>query len=97
MKTIEVQIFNQTYLVKGGDDAEHIRRAAQFVDEKMREIASASRERMPDRMALLAALNIADELFRLRADHDRRDEAQVDAAQRLIEQIETELKALPLK
>lgn len=98
MKTIEVQIGDQTYVVRADDmnthNPERVRQAAQLIDDKMREIAAASRERLPVRMALLAALNIADELLRLRADQERATQTQSAVTQRLIEQIDTELQTL---
>lgn len=94
MKTVEVEIFGQKYVVRGDSDPECVRRAAQCVDEKMREIASTSQGRASDRLALLAALNIADELFRLRTEQEHLDQAQSAATQKLIELIETDLQTL---
>ena len=53
---IEVRIFGQPYQIRAGADSDHIKRVAQYVDEKMREIASAS----PTVDTLKIALRAAD-------------------------------------
>jgi len=68
---IEVRIFGQPYQIRAGADSEHIQRVAEYVDEKMREIASAAPTVDTLKIAVLAALNITDEFFQLR--HQRRE------------------------
>ncbi len=59
-----VQIFGATYHVRGNDDREYLQELADFVDGKMREVAQHVTTADPARIAILAALNMADELFR---------------------------------
>lgn len=69
---ITVTIFDQPYRLRsgrGGD--EHVRRVAGLVDERMREVAAHMRSLDVTRIAVLAALNIADELESLRAEQSR--------------------------
>lgn len=47
--------------------------AARLLDAKMREVRGANRMAAVDRVAVLAALNLAHELQQLRDDGDRRD------------------------
>jgi cell division protein ZapA len=61
---ISVDIYDQTYHLRG-DDAEYIRRLAEIVDGKMRAVASHGKTVDSLRVAVLAALNIADELLTL--------------------------------
>lgn len=56
--------------MRGHLDPEYIRRLAQFVDEKMRSIASRTQTVDSLRTAILAALNIADEYHQLLAKHE---------------------------
>ncbi|HWG20195.1 MAG TPA: cell division protein ZapA [Terracidiphilus sp.] len=58
---ITVEIYDQTYHLSG-QDAEHIRRLAAQVDAKMRSVAAQGRTVDSLRVAVLAALNLADEL-----------------------------------
>jgi len=58
---VTVQIYDQTYHLSG-QDAEHIRNLAAQVDAKMRAVAAQGRTVDSLRVAVLAALNLADEL-----------------------------------
>ncbi|MCD6380198.1 cell division protein ZapA [bacterium] len=61
-----VEIFGQDYRIKGVGDPEYIHMIAGYIDRKMREIAHSSGIMSQSRIAILAALNIADELFQER-------------------------------
>jgi cell division protein ZapA len=58
---VTVQIYDQTYHLSG-EDAEHVRQLAAQVDAKMRAVAAQGRTVDSLRVAVLAALNLADEL-----------------------------------
>jgi cell division protein ZapA len=60
---VTVNIYDQTYHLSG-QNAEHIRRLAECVDAKMRAVAAQGRTVDSLRVAVLAALNLADELSR---------------------------------
>ena len=51
-------------------DPDYIRQLGEFVDAKMRSIASRTQTVDSLRVAILAALNIADEYYQLRARHE---------------------------
>lgn len=62
----EVEIFGTVYRVRKSDDeegSEHLREVAALVDRKMREISQQARSSDAGRLAILAALNLADELL----------------------------------
>jgi cell division protein ZapA len=58
---VTVSIYDQTYHLRG-QNPDHIRRLADLVDSKMRAVASQGRTVDSLRVAVLAALNLADEL-----------------------------------
>ena len=58
-----VQIFVQEYKIRGFEDKSYVQRVAGYVDERMRELSQASSSLSQERLAVLTALNIADELF----------------------------------
>jgi cell division protein ZapA len=62
---MKIEIFDQTYNVQA-EDEEGLRELAAFVDEKMRAVAESTRQVDSTRVAVLTALNVADELFALR-------------------------------
>lgn len=64
---ITVEIYDQVYHLSG-QDAEHIRSLAARVDAKMRAVAAQGRTVDSLRVAVLAALNLADELSQATAD-----------------------------
>jgi cell division protein ZapA len=65
---VQVEIFGQTYSVKAGSDAAYVQKLAAFVDEEMKDVSRASGAVDSLRVAVLAALNLADECFRLRQE-----------------------------
>ena len=63
---VHVEIFGQSYALRGGDDPAYIERLATFVDDQMREIGKQAGAVDSVRIAVLAALNIADECLKAR-------------------------------
>jgi cell division protein ZapA len=60
---VDVEIFGKVYTVRGDKDPDYVRRVAEFVDRKMREIAQVTDTVSTSRIAILACLNVADELM----------------------------------
>jgi cell division protein ZapA len=63
---ISVEINGQRYPIRSTLDQEYVARLASYVDEKMRAAADSTPTGDSLRLAVLAALNVADELFRCR-------------------------------
>ena len=63
--SVRVEIFDQAYNLRGSDP-EYILKLAEYVDAKMRAVAEATNTIDTVRLAVLAALNIADEYHLLR-------------------------------
>ena len=66
---VRVEIFDQAYNLRGSDP-EYILKLAEYVDGKMRAVAEQTHTVDTARLAVLAALNIADEMFTLRQRQD---------------------------
>lgn len=58
-----VSIFGEKYPIMGAGDASYIARIADIVDSRMKQVASDSGIASRDRVAILAALSIASELY----------------------------------
>ncbi|MBM3770166.1 MAG: cell division protein ZapA [Acidimicrobiia bacterium] len=71
-RVVSVQIHGQRYPIRSGLDQEYVARLAEYVDERIRIAADASPSGDSLRLAVLAALNIADELFRCRESSRQR-------------------------
>jgi cell division protein ZapA len=73
-QSIRVEIYNQTYSIRSDGDNEYIMHLAEYVDGKMREISSGTLTVDSLKVAILAALHIADEFYQL-----KNTQAQIDA------------------
>jgi cell division protein ZapA len=67
--SVRVEIFDQAYNLRGSDP-EYILKLAEYVDSKMRAVAEATNTIDTVRLAVLAALNIADEYHLLKKRQD---------------------------
>ena len=68
---VKVSILGQDYTVKAPADAEYIKEVAEYVNEKMREVQeSIGPDQSSTRIAILAAMNISDELFSIKRNKE---------------------------
>ena len=88
--SVQVEIYDQLYNLRGSDP-EYIGRLAQFVDERMRSVASQAATVDSLRVAVLAALNIADEYHALKRKYDEVASQYNERAHELAGQIDEAL------
>jgi len=69
-KTLDVEILGQKFTISSDADASYMLRVAGYVDGKMQEVMRSSKPLAKSNVAMLAALNIADEYHRLKDTHD---------------------------
>jgi cell division protein ZapA len=67
--SVRVEIFDQTYSLRGSDP-DYIEKLAEYVDNKIRAVAEQTTTVDSLRLAVLAALNIADEYHLLKRKYD---------------------------
>jgi cell division protein ZapA len=89
--SVHVEIFGQTYTVKAGADPGYVEELAAHVDAQMREVGKTAGAVDSVRVAVLAALNIADECFRLRRQVREADEKAAARAEGLLRELSTAL------
>ena len=82
-RIVPVQIQGQRYPIRTTLDADYVARLAAFVDERMRAAAESTPTGDSARLAVLAALNIADELFRMSDATETRDGRLAERAEEL--------------
>ncbi|MDI6801884.1 MAG: cell division protein ZapA [Thermodesulfovibrionales bacterium] len=70
MGNAEVHILGQKYVIKGEGSEEHIKHIADYVDKKLKEAYASHPNVTPLKAAILTALNIADELDRIKAEYN---------------------------
>ena len=80
---VQVQIFGHSYTIRGEADQDYIMGVASYVDQKMREITEKLPVASLSKVAILASLNIADELFKERAKGEQHQELLDQRAARL--------------
>jgi len=89
---VHVQIFGQTYSVKAGAETGYVEELAAHVDAQMQEVGRSAGAVDSLRVAVLAALNIADECFRLRADLREADDRAAGKATALARELAAALE-----
>jgi len=72
-RVVHVDVLGQRYAIRSSLEPDYIARLAACVDQKMRAAADVTPNGDSVRFAVLAALNIADELFRCREANQDRD------------------------
>ena len=85
IQTVRIEIFGNEYNIRGQADPQYITRVAAYVDQKMREINEKLTLPSLSQIAILASLNIADELFRERDERLRSVQEVRDKAEHLEE------------
>ena len=89
--TEKVEIFGQEYKIKGVGNPQYIHKIAGYVDKKMREIAHSSGIMSQSRIAILAALNITDELYQVRGTREKAERELESQAEKLGELLEEKI------
>jgi cell division protein ZapA len=69
MKTVEVKLLGQRFKVRSDEGEQYVQELAQYVSQQLVEVQRNSQAVATHNVALLAALNIADNLFKLREEN----------------------------
>jgi cell division protein ZapA len=69
-KALDVEILGQKFTISSEAEEGYMLKVAGYVDNKMQELMQASKPVSKSNVAMLAALNIADELHRLKDSHE---------------------------
>ena len=86
---VKVTIYGQEYTIKAPADATYIKNIAEYVDQKMREIQEElNTPQVPAKVAILAAMNIADDLFAEKRNREKNTNEVERKVSSLIEVVE---------
>ncbi len=86
---VKVTIYGQEYTIKAPADATYIKNIAEYVDEKMREVQEElSTPQVPAKVAILAAMNISDDLFAIKRNREKNNNEVERKVSSLIEVVE---------
>ncbi|MBN2054808.1 cell division protein ZapA [bacterium] len=89
--TVQVTIFGKSYTLVSEGRPQVVQRLAAFVDEKMQEISSQIGDSGIGNVAILAALNIANDYFRMRDELENTASQIERRSSDLIKMIDQEL------
>jgi cell division protein ZapA len=87
----QVEIFGQTYNVRAEGDSTYIHDLARFVDSRMKEVAERTATVDTTKIAILAALNISDDLYQREKTKKDSPSDAVARAERLIQKLDAAL------
>ncbi len=89
-----VDIFGRRYNIRSEHDPETIRALAAHVDRRMRQVAERLAPGDVVGIAVLAALNIADETYQTRRAFERRENETIEQTRRLAEQLDAAVESV---
>ncbi len=90
-KSIEIEVYGQKLTLRPIDDEGYAHELARYVEGQMQTIAQGVTTTTPTKIAILAAMNIADQLFR-QERHRQAGEAEIERrTEGLLECIESHL------
>jgi cell division protein ZapA len=90
---IRVEIFDHFYQIRAGVEGEYLQQLAAYVDRKMREVAQGLKTVDNLKIAVMAALNIADELHQEKEKARRLDTLVYDKSLECTRQLDQALKS----
>ena len=94
-QTVTVNIYGENYPIRGDADSAYIVQVASYLDAKMREVAQSNSNKSPSKVAILAAMNITDELFRARHASSAEVKTIEEKTQTILEWLEAKLPSEP--
>jgi cell division protein ZapA (FtsZ GTPase activity inhibitor) len=95
MKGVNVQIMGQSLTISSDDGDEWVQSLAEAVDEKIKDIRAGSHNVNSINLAILAALNFAEELERLRREHREMVSQIENLCRRLSQAVDDEPAEMP--
>jgi cell division protein ZapA len=87
-RLIEVEIFGQTFTVNSEDDEKYVTQLASYVDQRMRQIGGTAKTAVPLRVAIMAAMSIADEYHKVSRREAEIEQEAVRLSSVLLERLE---------
>ena len=90
----KIQIYGKTYSLKSSSSEMDAEEVGGYVDSRMRELAAARSKTSTLDLAILAALNIAQELLELKGQTDAKGELEEEKIQRLVAMLDKELQGI---
>ena len=88
----KIQIYGKTYSLKSSSSEVDAEEVAAYVDSRMKELANVRGKTSTLDLAILAALNIAQELMELKNQAGAKEEVEGEKLRQLVEALDKELQ-----
>ena len=90
---VTVTIMGRNYTLRAEEDPQYVRMLAAYVDDKLQEISKVSPRMSTTRLAILAAINIADEFHKAEQGAGRNLHVETDeTVDRILDKLEASIK-----
>jgi cell division protein ZapA len=90
-KSYEVSILNQKFVIKSESDERYVQKVADYVNRKIHEIMTNTKSVSTLSVAILTALNVADDYFKLRGKSKEGSSGTVKKLKNIISLIDAQL------
>ena len=90
----KIQIYGKTYSLKSSSSEVDAEEVAAYVDSRMKELANARSKTSTLDLAILTALNIAQELMELKNQAGAKEETEGETLRQLVEALDRELQGI---
>lgn len=83
----EITLMGRELRIRSDDDVAHVRAVAEYVNAKLEALSEGRANVASQHVLLMTALNLADELFKVRAEHDRLTERIRSSSRTLLDRL----------
>ena len=91
-RQLRIDVLGASFVIQSDESTEHLNRLSAFVKARVEDVRKRYPFAEPLTVAVLAALNIADEMFKIREGHEPAELSEIDSvAERLIRRIDDDL------
>lgn len=87
-KSYDLTILNNKFTIKSDDDEKHVKKVADYVNKKMHSIVGANRAVSTMNVAMMAALNIADDFLKFKRKKKETASKWIEKVQALINRVD---------
>ncbi len=91
-RTFEIVLFNQKFSLKSDAEEQHVRKVADYVNKKIFDIQAKTHSVSSLNVALLAALNIADEYFKSKSGKKGQSGEALDKLKQILNYVDQALE-----
>lgn len=90
-KTTEISIMGQKFMIRSESNDDYVQQVASFVDNRINEVMHSTKSVASLNVAILAAMNIADEYFKFKREHEERSSKAERKIKDLIELVDLQV------